>query len=855
MSAIQIFEPEETTNLVTNPRVALNVDGFGDDGTSTILRSLDRARWGRTSLKVETNGVGLNEGAYVRVDPDLTQGIFTGSVYVRGNGTVRLRLRDATNGVEYTSDRITLDDEHWARPEVLGSIRGALCNDLRLYVETDGSVQTVTFYCDGWQIEEKAYATTYVDGDLENDLPRHEGDAYFRWNGNRNASSSTRSVRFRPAGRPRTLEFEDVGVYPTRISGLGMPPVRLNVQTLGSSEDSIVQNIRAMARPLSLLFWAKRDPYTRVCSPASLIELHQLRESLEALIKPDRGPNAQPFLMRYVDGDYSMDLMAYYEAGLEFEGDIRFPYFNSFGVRFLAVKPYWDADAQDVQQLTALKEVANSDYIIARIDGEWQALGTGAAGGRVREFARDPVTGDIYAVGAFTSMGGVGGTRGIARWDGEQWNSVAGGLDNGTIYDIVIGDGGPFYTNRVVYIGGDFTSVGGLTCYRIAVYDPVADTWDDIGQDDGVDGNVQDLAIDREGRLYLGGAFADSELGTITLNLIAMYDPATDLFRQVGFGPGLEMSTGGGRVRGLMVDLDGETIYVSGLFDREVGGTAGDLDGIAVYSYTENTYTEPGDDGADNSDVRETALAPDGRIYAGGTFTHIGPVDANQCAVFTRYEWLPLGQQGDGIVGVGQIIRNVKVDSRGRVYWGGSFQALTGADFAKYVGTWNGSSFSHLDLELPDPANEVNGILIDGRDIYLGHILAGTAVKASYVHTIENKGKASTGVVLEVLGPGRLLWLENLTTGDVIRMDLEVSDGETVTLDFRKGFQNFTSDLRGNVGDGILPDSDVAEFKLIPGDNRIAFFANDTNGNTEISLRWTVRHWSFDDIVWARSID
>jgi hypothetical protein len=84
-------------------------------------------------------------------------------------------------------------------------------------------------------------------------------------------------------------------------------------------------------------------------------------------------------------------------------------------------------------------------------------------------------------------------------------------------------------------------------------------------------------------------------------------------------------------------------------------------------------------------------------------------------------------------------------------------------------------------------------------------------------------------------------------------MDLTVQDGETVRIDLREGKQDFVSDFRGNVADGILPDSDLTGFKLLPGENTIAFFARDTNSDTEISLRWAIHHWSFDDIVWAQS--
>ncbi len=856
-----IYEPEASTNLITNPRLADDVSGYTDAG-STILRILSRARWGRASLEIVADGVGLQEGAYFRLNPQTQNTFYAGSVYVRGSGRIRVRLHDATNGIEFTSSTIGLDDIHWQRIEVLGRTGGAISNDLRLFVETIGSIQSVTYFADGWMVEANSHVTTYVDGDLELDIPRHDGQDYFRWNGPRNASTSTRSVRFRPAGRPRTIEFDDVGIYITQGSGLGMAPVRLNIQDLGGQNRALVQNFQVQSRAINLLFWAKKEPQSQVCTPASLRELHILRESLESLIKPDRTHGTQPFLLRYVDGPDSLDMLAHYESGLEFDGDLRFPYFNSFAVRLLAVEPFWDADGQDVQQLTASQEIASADGVIARIDGTWQALGTGAVGGEVREFALAP-NGDVYAAGLFTSMGGVAATRGIARWDGTQWNSVGGGILDGTLFDVVVAHNGD------VYIGGTFLDCfGEADCNNIARYELATDSWNQVGNRDGLNGNVQDLAIDKDGNLYIGGAFtAEFGGGGPSLNLIARVTAPNSAILPIGGGPGLERSSGGGRVRGLMIDLDGEALFVTGLFDREPGGTAGDLQGVAIFDFDTNSFTEPGaqavgelggiaDVVADGRTGQETALAPDGRIYLAGFFVRVGVINAEGVAVYTRQDFLPLGQEGDGILGgISNVARNVKVDNVGRVFYGGDFQQATGADFARLICTWNGTSFSHLDLELPGVANDVHGLMLNGKDIYVGHEDIGTAALSSAIHTINNRSRASVGVLLEVLGPARLLWLENQTTGHVIRMDLTVQAGEIVKIDLREGMQDFTSDFRGNVADGILPDSDLTGFKLIPGNNTIAFFARDTDSNTEISLRWAIHHWSFDDIVWAQSTD
>jgi len=842
---LEIYEPDATTNLVLNPRLTVNATGYTASGSS-ISRTLARARWGLASLLVNTNGAGLLEGVYFSINPTTQNQPYAGSLYARGTGTVRARLRDATNGIEFVSERVSLDDRHWTRLEVLGRTGGAVSADLRLYAETVGSIQDVDFYADGFQIEARHYVTSYCDGDLEDDLPRHAGDRYFRWTGTKHESTSTRSDRFRPAGRPRQIELADVGVYVTQASGLGMAPVLLNIQRLGAQDGSEVQSFRAQDRVLQMVFWARKDPQSAVCTPASLRELHLLRERLENLIKPDRSHGAQPFLLRYLDGPDSLEVFAHYESGLEFDGDLRFPYHNSFGVRMLAVRPYWISDSQDVLQLTANQQIPESNCLIARIDGEWQALGTGA-NGEVRDFAVHP-NGDIYMVGAFTAVGGMASTRGIARWNGSSWESVGGGLDDGVAYQVAIGHDG------TVFLAGDFDSVGGVTCNNAARYNPTTDTWSTMGSGPGLDDLALAVAVDKDRNVYFGGGFANTFGGGTALNLITRWNLGTNTFLAMGTGPGLNLSAGGGRVRGITIDLDGEVPFITGLFDRATGGVAGDLRGVATYDFTTNAFDEPGDDGATSNDVRRSDLSPDGKFYVGGFFTHIGVSDADAVAVYTRQDWLPLGRQGDGIIGgVSGVVRNIKVSHKNRLVFGGDFDQVTGSEFASFVASWNGTSFSHLDLELPGPTNEVHGILLLDDDIYLGHEISGVAALASAIQTVTNRGRASSGAVLEVLGPARLLWLENQTTGHVIRMDLIVQTGERVMIDLRAGMHKAISDFRGNVASGILRDSDVGGFKLLPGDNRIAFFAVNTRGTTEISLRWDIRHWSFDDIAWAQN--
>src|SRR6186713_1565690 len=48
-----------------------------------------------------------------------------------------------------------------------------------------------------------------------------------------------------------------------------------------------------------------------------------------------------------------------------------------------------------------------------------------------------PIPVELYVAGAFQSAGGVSGTKGVARWNGQRWADVGGGVTNGTDVTVV----------------------------------------------------------------------------------------------------------------------------------------------------------------------------------------------------------------------------------------------------------------------------------------------------------------------------------------------------------------------------------------------------------------------------------
>jgi len=89
--------------------------------------------------------------------------------------------------------------------------------------------------------------------------------------------------------------------------------------------------------------------------------------------------------------------------------------------------------------------------------------------------------GALIAGGDFTTAGGVT-CNDIASWDGSAWQPLGGGLSGGGLYAGVYALA---VYNGALIAGGSFTTAGGVTCSRIARWD--GNTWQSLGSgmDDG----------------------------------------------------------------------------------------------------------------------------------------------------------------------------------------------------------------------------------------------------------------------------------------------------------------------------------------------------------------------------------
>jgi hypothetical protein len=661
---------------------------------------------------------------------------------------------------------------------------------------------------------------------------------YFRWEGPRHGSKSSRSARYSRGGWLKYFDEIDVNVYPTRAGGLGMGDVRHAVVSFSDQLRSVVRSWKPQPKVVYIEFWAKEDSNSHYCSPVSLARLHKARAELEQIMKPDRTPNTQPISFIYEDNGRAVEFQGFYETGLDFDGDLRFPWYSNFPVRLLCPDPFVWEDTQDVAKLTPNKGIPNCNYIVARIGGEWILPGgIGCAGGYPMTIKISPI-GDVYVGGTFTSIGGVAGTARIARWDGDSWHPLLNGIDDGYVRDIAFGADG------IVYVAGSFTNVGGVAYNNTARYNPATNTWATLGPGPGLSTWSYGVCVTDDGQVWFSGGFTTNRVG-MNLYYITRYSPDFNAFNQVGGGPGLN-----GACMDVIPDLDGINIYVCGSFTNIWGGAESAIEGVARYNRVTNAFEACGT-GVDvviNTEyVRRMVMTESGKIYIVGDFTHSGYVDVGHVAMFNRQEWYPLGQVNNGFTGfvVGAIDVDADPSRKGSLLLVGEFTGATGSDLSRGVTVWDGTRFSHLDLDLP-LAEKGICCAYKGDDIWIGHYRTGNC-DASYVSTVNNIGKATAKPILEVLGPALVEWLENQTTGEIVRIDCDVLAGERVTFDFREGLEKVRSNIKGNLQGTVLPQSDT--FELLPGDNRIAIFCEGTNSSTEITLRWQIRHWGFDGVA------
>lgn len=180
------------------------------------------------------------------------------------------------------------------------------------------------------------------------------------------------------------------------------------------------------------------------------------------------------------------------------------------------------------------------------------------------------------------------------------------------------------FTDTRVIVAGDFTYAGSAPVDGLAVYDTDSQIWSrlDVESPNGV---VNSLAVSDEGLLYVGGQF--TEVAGITANNVAAYDVSTRQWHALGAGiASAENDTG---VETLEIDESGN-LWVGGQFER-----AGDITVRNLAYWTGEAWGSVGDIGGGNSRVADISAHREDVCFV-GRFETAGGANSINFACWNR---------------------------------------------------------------------------------------------------------------------------------------------------------------------------------------------------------------------------
>lgn len=301
--------------------------------------------------------------------------------------------------------------------------------------------------------------------------------------------------------------------------------------------------------------------------------------------------------------------------------------------------------------------------------------------------------GDLYVGGNFSSAGGIAANN-LARWDGERWWPVGAGGGNGASAAVLA----LAVVEDDLYIGGVFRALNGggvvVEADYVAGWD--GSDWFTLGPasgGNGVDSYVYALAASPQG-LVVGGNFtqASGVSGVTPANHVVLWDGVD--WSALGSGGGNGVND---FVRGLAADVSG--IYVGGYFTAANAGVDVPANRVARWNGSAWVALGSGSGNGVDDDVLTLALL-DGELYVGGYFIHANvgqPVSTNRVARWNGSVWAALsgGSGGNGVNGIVSTL----AAGEGVLHVGGAFSQVDflGANTpANAIARWDGDGWATL---------------------------------------------------------------------------------------------------------------------------------------------------------------
>lgn len=311
----------------------------------------------------------------------------------------------------------------------------------------------------------------------------------------------------------------------------------------------------------------------------------------------------------------------------------------------------------------------------------------------------------LYAAGEFTSAGGTPSLR-VARWDGRTWSAVGGGV-NGKVWTLFAAEDGP--DGPSLYVGGEFTMAGETPVNRLARWD--GSSWSSVGGGVAIGSGVASVRAfithhDEESEgpaLFVGGNFTSA--GGVAVNRVAKWDGRA--WHALGSGTNALVASFAvfSPAEGMAPELIvGGDFWVAG--EVPVNGIARWTGGAWLATASLNPI--PNSNKVHALTVFDASKGGDGRLYAGGNFQQLGGVWTNKFAAWDGVSWTEVA---DGVSGWCRTLHAVgETDGPldAGLYFGGEFTSSSpGFVSLDRLGRWDGDSLHTVGTGITDPVYAV----------------------------------------------------------------------------------------------------------------------------------------------------
>lgn len=828
----------DCTNLVSNPSVEVDTTGYTAVGGS-IARSSVKQRRGAYSLAV-TPGAGTGDGVYFQSLTTVAGQCYPWSFDFWGRAGLQYEAWWTDTVGNALSGRVTvIGKDRWER--VLVPYVEATGGARRLNVRkksSAGSANTSTYYVDGMLVPSNSpdnYPWRYFDGDSVG-FVFNQTDFY--WNGTVQGSTSVMKAYSRAGGR--LVPLADLGLVIQATLGLGLgTPVNLSMP-LALPGGAQYQRTLAPARTFDLVGYIQGQ---------SQYELDVKRNKLTAALDARRLPKSQQLILQYTQVDQNGDqlgepveIQCALAGGLEGVRDNH--YQENLDLKFEIYVPV-------VGQLSGQEGIAlntrtsfTAGYVARRsAAGVWGALQTSGLNGGVVDILPMP-NGQWLIGGQFTNAGGIANADYLAYYDPvtDTFSAVNATPLNNVVTALLL------LPNGNVLVAGVFTNAGGdanadllcLLTVSTGAYSAVNAT--------PLNALPNDLALLKDGNVAIGGQFTNAG-GDANADYLCKLTLSTGAFSS------FTATLLNNFVNALDTTKDG-TLYIGGNFTN-VGGFA-EQDYLAVMRYPYTGFSRVLGHSALSTQVLVIRALSDGSVLIGGQFVNVD--GDSSWDYLLRSIMAPPGSTTEvpllwskPFSNIDNAVFAISEVQPGVVMVGGQFASVASVSLYDGIFQYAGTTIQPIDLDLP---GAISVGIISARpsgEAIIGFLTTGTGY-TSGATTVPNTGSAFAApiIVLKYAAAAtvvaKVYSIRNLSTGQIISLDIAMMPGERLTIDTARG--TLTSDIRGNMNIAIIPGSNFTTFSLLPGNNALNIYVDiAAAANMTAYAYWTPQYAALSDAI------